>query len=191
MIFRKLHPLLNIAIELTNDCNQTCSFCLRREREIGYMKPELFYGLLKQIPRYTRIALSFGGESGLHPSFNEMASAVLKHTLRKVRVYSNGTMEYPEELKVIVNPKPPRFIINKDWTIQGNPPIRSSYCRQLYNYTAVLWNGKVTPCCADIQGSRIIGSVKQHSLKEIWNSKEYETLRALGHCSGCEVYKYL
>jgi organic radical activating enzyme len=193
-ILRRIPVLLNVSIEPTNDCNLNCSYCLRTKREIGYMSMNLFKKIIRQIPPYVRVALSFGGESILHPNFGNMVQ-LCKHRFRSLRVYSNGIRRYPEGIEVIVNPKPPKSIITEDFKIDPDSPFmpkpKRSYCQQLYRYLAILWNGDVTLCCSDIQGSHVIGNLKTQSLKQVWDSSEYEELRTVGHCVGCEVYRYI
>jgi MoaA/NifB/PqqE/SkfB family radical SAM enzyme len=40
-----------------------------------------------------------------------------------------------------------------------------------------LWDGRVSLCCADFDGSTILGDLRTHSIREIWNSDAYRALR--------------
>ncbi|MCF7861679.1 radical SAM protein [Candidatus Woesearchaeota archaeon] len=41
----------------------------------------------------------------------------------------------------------------------------------------IYWNGDVVPCCIDFHSGFILGSVKDHSISEIWNNQKYQRLR--------------
>jgi MoaA/NifB/PqqE/SkfB family radical SAM enzyme len=48
--------------------------------------------------------------------------------------------------------------------------------RPWLTFTA-LWDGRVALCCADFDGRTILGDLKTHTIKEIWNSDAYRALR--------------
>ena len=48
--------------------------------------------------------------------------------------------------------------------------------RPWLTFTA-LWDGRVALCCADFDGSTILGDLRTHTIKEIWNSDVYRALR--------------
>ena len=48
--------------------------------------------------------------------------------------------------------------------------------RPWLTFTA-LWDGRVSLCCADFDGSTILGDLRTHSIREIWNSDAYRALR--------------
>jgi hypothetical protein len=150
-----------------------------------------FVDVLRQLRGVELVSLSFGGESALHPQLPLMATLTEATLGISPRVYSNGDHQYPQNVEVIVNPKPPQPIITSDFQLENNKlPIKNSFCEQLYNYCAILWNGDVTRCCADIGGAKVIGNLHKQSLFEVWNGPVYKVLRRRGYCLGCEVYKY-
>ncbi len=62
----------------------------------------------------------------------------------------------------------------------------------------ILWNGDVVPCCYDFNGDYIIGNVLESGLKNVWESKKYQSLRKLNNeykitsipiCSSCDKIK--
>jgi len=55
----------------------------------------------------------------------------------------------------------------------GTRKIPCSRLNQIY----ILVNGDVILCCADWKHEVILGNLKTQTIKEIWNSKEYETYR--------------
>lgn len=70
-------------------------------------------------------------------------------------------------------------------------------CRQLWVRMYVLWNGDVTFCCIDHEGTEVMGNAKEDSLLEIWQVEKYRRFRDLhlkGRqseipiCSKCTTY---
>ena len=60
----------------------------------------------------------------------------------------------------------------------------------------VLWDGRVSLCCADFDGREILGDLRTHTIKEIWNSPAYRKVRRahLDHggpsiCQSCDLPK--
>lgn len=43
----------------------------------------------------------------------------------------------------------------------------------------VLWDGAVVPCCYDFDGRVILGDLKRQTVREVWNSEEYERFREI------------
>jgi MoaA/NifB/PqqE/SkfB family radical SAM enzyme len=48
----------------------------------------------------------------------------------------------------------------------------------------ILWDGRVSLCCADFDGSTILGDVNAASIEEIWNAEPYRQARRLHLESG-------
>ena len=193
-LIRKFHPLLSVSIELTNDCNLDCDYCYRKEREIGYMDANLYLDIINQLPQRCRVGLSFGGESILHPNFRQMVKYAATHNFRELQVYSNGLVSYEGlPIRVVVNPKPPKVIFTKDFKflIKQNLKPRYDWCRFLFSFMGILWNGDVVPCCYDIAGTKVIGNVKHKPIMEVWNNEAHKSLRKQGYCFDCEIYKYV
>jgi len=60
----------------------------------------------------------------------------------------------------------------------------------------VLWDGRVSLCCADFDGREVLGDLRTHSIAEIWNSERYRQVRRdhLDHggpsiCQSCDLPK--
>jgi len=58
-------------------------------------------------------------------------------------------------------------------------------CYSLWTQMNVLSNGKVVPCCMDMDAELTVGDATKNLLEEIWNSKMYQNLRRL-HIQGKE-----
>ena len=50
-------------------------------------------------------------------------------------------------------------------------------CYRLWLTFTVLWDGRVSLCCADFDGRTILGDLRTHTIAEIWNSDTYKALR--------------
>jgi len=195
-LIRKFHPLLDVSLELTNDCNMKprCWYCYSNKRGIGYMDSDFAKHVIDQLPHHVRLGLGFGGESGLHPRFKEIAEYAADHGFRDINVYSNGLQpELYEDapIRVVVGKKPPGIIYPSDLSIpkQYNLPETNRYCKDLYRGLVILWDGRVTVCCADLAGIMCVGNLGVVSVKDVWNGSKYRELREFGHCLKCQVYR--
>ena len=64
----------------------------------------------------------------------------------------------------------------KEWLSLGDNFERFP-CRHLWFYCMILYNGDVTVCCMDFNGTLKLGNVNHNSIKEIWNGKIYNKFR--------------
>jgi radical SAM protein with 4Fe4S-binding SPASM domain len=39
------------------------------------------------------------------------------------------------------------------------------------------WDGKIVPCCFDKDAEHVMGDMKENSMKEIWEGKNYHAFR--------------
>ena len=189
-----VHPLTTVNLELTNDCNMDCWYCPRKKRPIGYMTMDLFKRLIHEIPESCLVGLSYGGESIVHPQFQEMAEIAHKK-FNHLRVNSNGLVKtYPTFIETIVLPKPPSVIFTFDQKFLSQKPDsllpKYSFCVAPFYSMEILWNGDVTVCCHDVAGIRVLDSVQDRSVLEVWNGEAYKHLRKVGYCEGCELFRY-
>jgi len=58
-------------------------------------------------------------------------------------------------------------------------PLRQNTCMNIWERMTVYWNGDVTMCCEDIDGNYVVGNLAEKTIKEIWNSRELLSFRAL------------
>jgi MoaA/NifB/PqqE/SkfB family radical SAM enzyme len=64
------------------------------------------------------------------------------------------------------------------------PDKRRTKCRELWRgVLVVLWDGRVSVCCADYEGEAIVGDADEETLSDIWNGQEMRTFRTL-HLEG-------
>ena len=78
---------------------------------------------------------------------------------------------------------------------KGSIPLRTKTCNLLWERMTIYWNGDVTLCALDVDGNDIFGSLKDATIKEIWNCRELLSIRKkheemrfsdLGPCARCD-----
>lgn len=57
--------------------------------------------------------------------------------------------------------------------------LNMSGCPSLYSFMGILWNGDVVRCCNDWRRARVMGNVREQSLKTIWENANYRWMRAM------------
>jgi len=64
-----------------------------------------------------------------------------------------------------------------NWTGDVNLGIesttKSGLCHFILKDIAILWDGRVTTCCANLNGTGIIGDIKNETIEEIWYGKPH------------------
>lgn len=96
--FRKIY------IEITNNCNLSCSFCSKIKRPRKFMSTNEFEEILKKVQGYTYyIYLHVKGEPLLHPEIIKFLNLAEKYNL-KVNLTTNGTL-FPTLAKELGNCK--------------------------------------------------------------------------------------
>jgi radical SAM protein with 4Fe4S-binding SPASM domain len=63
------------------------------------------------------------------------------------------------------------YLIEENTTPNSAP---ASVCLEPWRIAIVYWNGDVSPCCYT---DRVMGNLRQHSFREIWNNTEYRSFR--------------
>lgn len=53
---------------------------------------------------------------------------------------------------------------------------RKRHCNRIYEQFGVQFDGKVVPCCIDVEGKYILGKMPEMSLNEIFSSQQYKQL---------------
>ena len=61
-------------------------------------------------------------------------------------------------------------------TLNQRSDVRYPCYRPWLTFTA-LWDGRVSLCCADFDGRTVLGDLRSHSIREIWNSDPYRAVR--------------
>lgn len=80
-------------------------------------------------------------------------------------------------------------------TLHGRSDVQFP-CYRLWLTFTVLWDGRVSLCCADFDGRNILGDLRISTIAEIWNSPAYRDVRRqqLEHggpeiCRSCDLPK--
>ncbi len=61
-------------------------------------------------------------------------------------------------------------------TLKRRSDVNFPCYRQWLTFT-VLWDGRVSLCCADLDGQVVLGDLKTHTIADIWNSDAYRRVR--------------
>ncbi len=60
---------------------------------------------------------------------------------------------------------------------QEGPPTVDGYCPAPNEQFVILWDGRVTVCCTDYEGTLAMGNVKEQTIEEIWTSPKWQHMR--------------
>lgn len=88
-------------------------------------------------------------------------------TLRKYRDWFNDSELQPSDTTYQL----PNDSYQKTRRLKDNP------CKHLWNNPSIHWDGSIVSCFVDYKGDQVLGEMKQHSFKEIWNGETYRKLR--------------
>ena len=97
-----------------------------------------------------------------------------------------------------------RWLFEQDQDIQNKSHYAKQYCEYPWTSLTVMAEGKVAPCTQISNNEIILGNLKDSTLEEIWNSKQYDEFRKMhitgnfpkGHkckenCDQVKLYEYL
>jgi radical SAM protein with 4Fe4S-binding SPASM domain len=161
-----------LALELTNKCQNSCSMCwshcpkMNKPREEGFMEYELFRKTLQEFimtaptSAKLKVALSYGGESLLHPGYDRFLKLVISIPRITPMIYTNGLLLW-EHRKIMNNLR----AINVSVHSQGYSVLISTLINLQWKdrITAHIVEGEFSP---DEQ-TEIIKEVKKYAEVEI------------------------
>lgn len=85
-----------ITVELTNDCNVSCTFCNRQKiaMDIGYMDETLFYKIVDEMANHLPIKMVpfFRGEPLMHPQIIDFINYAKKKGIGPIQMASNALL---------------------------------------------------------------------------------------------------
>jgi radical SAM protein with 4Fe4S-binding SPASM domain len=61
-------------------------------------------------------------------------------------------------------------------TLHGRSDVQYP-CYRLWQTFTVLWDGRVSLCCADYDGRNVLGDLRTQTIAEVWNSGAYRAVR--------------
>lgn len=88
---------LNLDVEVTNDCNLRCAFCVREQMSgpIGYMGKDMFKEICREIDgKVPAMKLNWRGEPTLHEDLADFVRMAKKAGVIEVMINTNGTLDY-------------------------------------------------------------------------------------------------
>lgn len=92
----KLNFPNRITVELTNDCNVSCTFCNRQKiaMDIGYMEEKLFYKIIDEMAEHLPIKLVpfFRGEPLMHPHIIAFIEYAKSKGIGPIQLASNALL---------------------------------------------------------------------------------------------------
>ena len=105
-------------IEMTNSCNQKCSFCptgiSTNPRKKGMMAFETFKTLVDQLYGTEQLQFAGYGEPFLNKDLERCLAYAVENTANKIEIYTNLGATTRERMKDVVKIAPQRMIISLD-----------------------------------------------------------------------------
>ena len=93
---KKLSFPNRITVELTNECNVSCTFCNRQkiQMELGFMSKELYYKIIDEAAQHLPVKLVpfFRGEPLMHPDIIEFIKYAKSKGLGPIQIASNALL---------------------------------------------------------------------------------------------------
>lgn len=111
--------ITQVALEATNVCNLRCGICFSHSspRPKGFMSMELYKRLVDEIDTIdtiTHVALCYGGESFIHPRFNEMLSYLRPNRKYHTMISTNGTLLTESLMRSVIDANIDRLHVSLD-----------------------------------------------------------------------------
>ena len=95
-VMEKLNFPNRVTVELTNDCNVSCTFCNRQKiaMDIGYMEENLFYKIIDEMADHLPIKLVpfFRGEPLMHPQIIKFIRYAKSKGIGPIQMASNALL---------------------------------------------------------------------------------------------------
>lgn len=95
-VMEKLNFPNRVTVELTNDCNVSCTFCNRQKiaMDIGYMEENLFYKIIDEMADHLPIKLVpfFRGEPLMHPQIIKFIRYAKSKGIGPIQLASNALL---------------------------------------------------------------------------------------------------
>ena len=76
-----------------------------------------------------------------------------------------------------------RWLFEQDKNLNNNSHYAKQYCEYPWTSLTVMADGNVVPCTQISNNEIVLGNIKDNTLEEIWNGKNYEEFRKM-HISG-------
>lgn len=128
-----------IYVEITNECNLNCHFCLKTKRPPKMMTIEEFKKVIGEIKPYTNtIYLHIKGEPLIHKDLNEFLTICDKENIT-VKITTNGTL-LKEKYEILKNH---RCLTQINISLHANiKENRKHYCEEIFKVSEELSENK-------------------------------------------------
>lgn len=147
-----------------------------------------FDGLSKEVFEKVRVGLKWEDVSGNVENLvrlrDEMGRKVPRVQLLFVKIEENEVEadDFVERWRTIVDRVDTTKAHNwgsSDQVATSTEPKGSSGfpCMRLWQTFTILWDGRVSLCCLDYEGSEILGDLRQQSIAEVWHGERIRTIR--------------
>lgn len=100
----------------------------------------------------------------------ELGVGEVRFKTAQIYEYENGSPLIPDIDKYA------RYKKNADDTYSIKNSL-SNHCWKMWHSCVITWDGKIVPCCFDKDAHHVMGELKEHSFKQIWNSAPYIQFR--------------
>ncbi len=157
----------------------------------------------------TRITFSVDGVGSTYTAIRGVEYSALKNNillLKKIRDARKSSLKIDISMVIFEDTEQEVERFFSEWKplvdrVQIIPVFtameRKTPCRELWRGIAVvLWDGRVTICCADYDGRMSYGNANEEKLVDIWNGhrmrrirKEHRQRRFSGICKNCGEYE--
>ncbi len=96
----------------------------------------------------------------------------------EVRFKTAQVYDYENDPNQLIpkNEKYSRYKKNKEGKRVAKNELQN-HCWKLWQANVITWDGMVVPCCFDKDATHQLGSLKNHSFREIWRNKKYKQFR--------------
>ena len=177
-----------IYLEITNNCNLNCDFCIKNKRKQQFITIDEFNTTLDKIKPYTNyLYFHILGEPLMHPKINELISNA-KEKEFNVNITTNGYLikrikDYNTNIKEnIDNFKINNYLFINNFhefiwpDLNNDTYLENGTCYALKDHIGILVDGTIISCCLDTVGNINLGNIYKDNLEDVINSKRYKNM---------------
>ena len=146
---------------------------IEAKRQLKSKTPHVIFQFLVVKPNEHQIA-------AVYKLANELGVDEVRLKTAQIYEFENGNSLIPSIDKYS------RYKENKDGTFSIKNKL-VDHCWKMWHSCVITWDGTLVPCCFDKDAEHPMGSLQEHSFKEIWNSPPYTNFRRALISSRSEV----
>lgn len=133
------------------------------KKQLGSKTPHIIFQFLVVRPNEHQI-------TEIHRLAGEIGIDEVKLKTAQVYNYEQGNELIPEQERYS------RYARQADGTYRIKNYLLN-HCWKLWHSCVITWDGLVVPCCFDKDAQHRLGDLRQHSLREVWQSTAYQSFR--------------